>query len=400
MPTGDDHTIKWQTPMDSLGLVNYVATSIGLGPGGIVYVGYSNAVVALRLKDGSVAWSYIPGGDGQLGPFGIDTTRNGLVVPSWNPRDSAGMLVSVGGDGTLRWEKAVGVGLMRAPAMSRDGFMYVHDDRALLKLDLEGNRKWANELSGDECVLSPDEDVVYTSLSHVTAVSTGDGSVLWTFEEPTEPGQWIRYTKPVVNSNGVLYVAHKDQSAGSPRGVFALNPAGEKLWSTNGVGTVRYSPMLINDILVVGNNDGDIFVLSTTTGKIRAQYSIGGTEVMPMSTSGSTLYAVSRTSPSTSSVYACELQNGYVRWSHEFERGDHHHTATVGPDGTLYMTASNSVIAIAQHDHVAVQVGSASGGSGVGGGSNDGGGGDIVGLVIITILAVAAVFAVRHGSKR
>ena len=395
MPGNDAYTIKWQSSqMPQLSR----PTSIGWGVDGIIYVGYSDRVIALNSRDGSLAWEYNPDDD-WLGPIGIDFTKQGLVVGSKSKDD--GRLISINGDGARRWEKGVGIGqIMGAPVVSDDEVIYVNDGRSLLKLDMQGERIWTNDdVMGAGCALSPDATVVYTVLTDVTAVDTANGRVLWSFKQEAFG---TRYTTPVLGLAGTLYVGRAtfldDPPHGSvPGGIVALTNKGKTLWSSDAsqVGPVVYPPALSVDmtLLFVGTNDGNLFILDARNGNIKAKWSIGGKALMPV-TYGDTVFVATETPTYTSIVYALNIQNGYHRWSHEFRNGFNSHVMMVGLDGTLYMSGDYSVIAFTDHGRAAVQVGSISGGS------NDGGGGGIAGLVVIAILAVAVVFAVRHGSKR
>ena len=97
MPGNDAYTIKWRSSkMPELS----DPTSIGWGVDGIMYVGYSDRVIALNSRDGSLKWEYNPD-DSWMGPIGIDFNQQGLVVGSKSKAN--GMMMSIrGGDGTQR----------------------------------------------------------------------------------------------------------------------------------------------------------------------------------------------------------------------------------------------------------------------------------------------------------
>lgn len=403
---GDAYTVKWQQKLEPYWPATAL-TSIELGPDGIIYAGFVQVVFAINANDGSVAWQYRPEDDG-LGPIGIDIDRNGFVVGSFSLE--TGRLRSVDGNGTQRWERDVGIGqIMTTPVMTNDGGILVGDGRAVRKLDLQGEQIWMNDgvMGGDQFALSVDQAVVYGAETRVTALSTLDGQTIWEFRE--DPHERIFYSSPVHGPDGVTYVGRQyvtDPSSEIPKeGILALSDKGEKLWSTtDGIGTVTYRPSLSTDgsVLFVGTDSGNLVTLNARDGTILTQTSFKGeaSSTPAFSRNGKVVFATFRTpSDDVTTAYAVNVRTGSVIWSREFTYGYTKHVLVVGADDTLYMNGNGFLFAFTRSANGGDADGDDDDTGGSGGGGGGGGSGSIVGLVVIAILAVAAVLAVRHGSK-
>lgn len=142
--------------------------------------------------------------------------------------------------GVLKWQSRQ-YGL---PAIARDGTAYVwfmHDSGfALRALGPDGQELWTSKIDGKIPGLEQPEWITGISLGPHNELYTGgyylrgfhpDGSMAWQLGEPTDK---FFYSRPLVGSDGTIYVARSLGIAGDPGfrvNLLAVAPDGNELWN-------------------------------------------------------------------------------------------------------------------------------------------------------------------------
>jgi outer membrane protein assembly factor BamB len=107
----------------------------------------------------------------------------------------------------------------------------------------------------------------------IYAVRWSDGSKLWQYPEKAGTQQF--FATPLLTPDGQLIVG----SAGTDQGLISLDPAtGKEKWSAPFLGAKdRWvaAPLVLNDTIYAPNNDGSLYALKLSTGKLLWSLHIG-----------------------------------------------------------------------------------------------------------------------------
>jgi outer membrane protein assembly factor BamB len=144
-------------------------------------------------------------------------------------------------------------------------------DGNLYALDLNGNLRWSFETEHAiwGSPVSNGEVIYVASMDHyIYALDPQSGDLIWKTEDLG--GQLV--AQPALSPNGVLYIgafgSRTDNVDRSSRLVAVDASNGEILWSTPTRGWVWSTPLLNEDVLYFGDNEGFVYALNAQTGDV------------------------------------------------------------------------------------------------------------------------------------
>jgi len=174
------------------------------------------------------------------------------------------------------------------------------------------------------------EDVVVIGFLNnpmITALSTDNGSVLWNFtiDSPV--------SSPVAYSSGYFYFS-------SVNGVvYAVSKDGKELWHTKLESGVETTPAVAFGKVFVGADDGNLYVLNATSGKLVWKYSTKGPIIASPIVSINGIVYVGSTD---GKIYALNAENGGIVWNDNTNASIE--VTPVLDNGMLFVASSNGII--------------------------------------------------------
>jgi outer membrane protein assembly factor BamB len=241
------------------------ATTIYTTPivdGDLVYVGtYSGQVYALTIARGIERWVYPR--TGSIGAIvGTPVVANETIYIS----SSDGRVYALDTTyGDLKWKsEPLADKLWTSPTVIGDTLYVSTFDGHIYALSLETGElsDWSFE-SEVGFASSPviDEDIIYVGSfdRHLYAVRIGSNVSMWKFPQEKPAGNWF-WASPIVNE-GIVY-------AGCLNGkLYAIEAkTGEEIWEFDAESPIVSSPVLMNNLLIVAAELGNVYVINRETG--------------------------------------------------------------------------------------------------------------------------------------
>ena len=256
---------------------------------GLVVVGSdSGAVVALKETEGGEVWRFVTSGAVSASLAAVDGT---VYVGS----EDEYLYALDAASGQLKWSLPFGGPITRGPAIS-DGVVYVGARGGRLSaLDAAGQQTlWRVELGdGDVGTPAVTDGVVYvgrgieapaTSPHDLVALSTRDGSQLWSFVSAA--GRQVHLGAV---GNDLTYAVSEDNSVyGLDRGT------GVVVWSHRTEGRVGSLAALVDGVLYVSSTDGTVRALDAATGSLYWSIAVEGEPTMPAVINGRVFVGTTR----------------------------------------------------------------------------------------------------------
>jgi len=173
------------------------------------------------------------------------------------------------------------------------------------------------------------DDVVvigFLDNSKIVALSTSNGEVLWSFETDSPV-----ISSPAYSSNFYF---------GSTTGVvYAVSKDGKELWHTKPGGGIETTPAVAFGRVFVGSDDGNLYALNETSGKLLWKYSTGGPiTASPIVSINGIVYVGS----TDGKIYALNAENGNLVWSDD--TGSSIEVTPVLDNGMLFVASSDGTI--------------------------------------------------------
>jgi outer membrane protein assembly factor BamB len=198
-------------------------------------------------------------------------------------------------------------GVVHSPAIGFDGTIYISDQKYLYALNPDGSQKWKSQVSESDCI------------------------------------------PPVIGHDGTIYVTAMYGNI-----VRAFRPDGNDKWSTSLVGRWSTSPSIGPDATVyVGSEDNNLYAIRPSDGNIEWKFITGGTVHNIFIAYDGTIYITA----SDHNLYAIN-RNGTLKWKLSDLWGQQ--WGAIGPDGTLYVTYDNGLVAISRLGNIKWYYGSVS----------------------------------------
>ena len=202
-----------------------------------------------RAASPEVIWSYVPGGELSGTPA---YTRDGRVVFAAEDR----WLYALDADGSLQWRYDLRRVPLTAPAVGRDGVVYIglNPDR-VVAVTPAGRYRWSVTGSGQpRAIVAAPGGTVYTVFSggEVSARTTR-GGLLWRHRLPHTLS-----ADPVVTADGALTVATQDNS------VAAFTHRGVNSWVYRHNQRLGVLAAREDGILLAGDSSGAVVALDSS----------------------------------------------------------------------------------------------------------------------------------------
>ncbi|MBI2081551.1 MAG: PQQ-like beta-propeller repeat protein [candidate division NC10 bacterium] len=350
--------LKWTYSTGRTEQQGGIETDPVIGPDGTVYLGANNGILyGLDPESGEVRWAFPTGFD----TFAIYSTpailRDGTVV--FGAKDGRVYAVrppTAGILGEVRWSVDVGTGMQTSPAAGADGTIYIGaDDWRLYAIapPQQGSPariKWHFQTGGD-LISSPavgaDGTVYFGSMDGkvyaLTEPAAGQREPLvrWTFASGSQGKTGGFENAPALDETGRLVIGGNDGI------VYVLNAAtGERLWTfkTQFTEYAIFSSAALgpDGTIYLGPKDGHLYALREGRGLFGARgravwrYRIGTTiETSPALAPDGTVYLGADNGRIYAIAPPVSGEEGQLLW--EFRtRGTLISSPVIGPDGSLY----------------------------------------------------------------
>ncbi len=261
-------SLTWQYPAEKAdSKETYFADPVLSDNGQVIIAstGANHSLASLNIKNGYLNWSF---NDAEGAWIASPIIVNGKIYAP----NTDGKLYALDLDGSFLWAKHIGGALWGQPATDGE-FLYITSlDHHLYAFNL--NKKeiaWQLEFQGaipGSALLDKSGKLYIGSFaSALTAVDTQTQKIIW--ETPTKGWLW---DPPAINEeDGTLYI-------GDLEGYFhALDTEkGAPIWDAfQPDGPIIGSPLLFNDLIVVGTEEGTAYAMDSE-GKTVWQQNIGG----------------------------------------------------------------------------------------------------------------------------
>ena len=196
-------------------------------------------------------------------------------------------------DATLRsiWEYDTGDEIWASPAITEDTLFIGNFGKKLYAFNItDGTERWVFETQG-AIIATPlvNEDNVYfgTFGRRFYAVDIASGDEVWHFpaddSDENKPTNWF-WAKPLA-SNGTIYAPNMDGK------VYALDAeTGTLINQFDLGGPIVSSPVLINGLIVVATQEGEVYSLNTTSNEQKLLASLEEKVQAPLFASDGTVY--------------------------------------------------------------------------------------------------------------
>lgn len=257
----------WRYTRDDIG--NSVLTnSIAVGDGDIVYVMFSNRLIALNAADGDLLWeSNELGGVGAVAISTDESTLYAVASSSLYALTTTGEVIWEFDDPT---EKIFG-----EPTVAQDGTIYCASwDDYVYAVNADGTLKWKYQTDGAIAplaspTLGTDESVVYVGSGDPNEDEGGtlyainsEGTLEWSQQLSN-----MRVSGPVVGPNGNIYACASSR-------VHCLSPAGSTLWQSDENTSGSLCPALSSDGIVYAGTgqDGKLYAIDASDGSTLWSY--------------------------------------------------------------------------------------------------------------------------------
>jgi len=139
--------------------------------------------------------------------------------------------------------------------------------------------------------------------SPVAGPAPSNGQLLWNYSVGTAG---VIYSSPAI-VNGVVYVGSEGGN------LYALNATtGVKLWNYSTGGSIWSSPAVANGVVYVGSNDSNVYALNATSGVKLWNYTTGSVVYSSPAYTNGVVYVGSE----GGNLYALNANNGTKLWNY------------------------------------------------------------------------------------
>ena len=214
-----------------------------LGADGTIYAAVNSILYALNT-DGSQRWSAAYGGS----PAGYPSIGpDGTIYVS----ASAGRLYAFAPDGSPLWDAAFSG--LRSTAVGADGTIFTVVGSTLQALRTDGTQRWSYPLGGTAYgapAIDRDGTIYIGSTSNNLYAIRPDGTLMWRYDT----GSWVMSSASLTADGTVL--------AGSIDGLTAIYPDGSLRWARTDMGGIEAAPAVGNDgTIYAGSWNGRLYAL-------------------------------------------------------------------------------------------------------------------------------------------
>lgn len=235
-----------------------------------VYLSNATHIYQIGLADGREKWRFPAEADNKMTFYApvVGSPDGQLLVGSYNHIFYS---IQPGGAAT-NWSFAEAKDRYIAKALVKEDQVFVGSaDGNLYALDLNGNLRWkfATEHAIWGAPVSDGQAVYVASMDHyIYALDPQNGNLIW--KTADLGGQLV--AQPALSASGVLYIgafgSRTDNPERSSRMVAVDASNGQILWSAPTRGWVWSTPLIKDDVLYFGDNEGFIYALNAQTGDV------------------------------------------------------------------------------------------------------------------------------------
>ncbi len=306
----------------------FVSSSPALSPdGGTVYVGVETGtagrIVAVNAN-GTVKWSVVR-------PDWVDSSP--AVAPDGTVYVGCadGKLYALNpANGAIKWEIATRTFVTSSPAIGADGTVYFGaGDSRLHAVSREGVERWTFPV-GDWIDSSPaiatDGTIYFGSRDKQVYAVAPNGTEKWRFATggPVD-------SSPAIGVDGTIYVGSADQR------LYALAPDGIKKWEYVTNGEILASPVLGADGTVYfAALDSNFYALAPETGLLRWRRSLNSNSVASAAVRGDGAIIFGA---DDGLIRALDPRDGSIMWTFNTRAGTGDYIESsplIAPDGSIY----------------------------------------------------------------
>jgi len=252
---------------------------------GVAYVAdTAGQLYAVDIHNGGLLWTFsLPSGATILGSPAVDQGAGLVFIGADDGSVDAVYLLN----GSSAWTMQVG-GNVSSPVFS-GGTLYVTSSTGAVGAlsESSGAAKWSTKLSGSissapALNVTADLLVIGESNGDEVGLNAANGTSRWVYSTGAS------VTAAATVAGGTVYFGSTNDR------VYALNEAnGSKIWSFKTRGAVDDTGSLIEGSrgeYAIGSNDGNLYVLSTSTGKRFLNYAMGSPIVGVSSVKGTVIF--------------------------------------------------------------------------------------------------------------
>ena len=333
---------KWSYPIGD-------GVSTPVVANGFVYIESDGMLVALNAVTGVKKWSH-PIGSGVSTPV----VANGFVYVNSNGKILALNAVT----GVERWSHSAGSGAS-VPVVMNGSVFYCNGSSAYALNACTGVLKWSFDAGvGVSAPVVANGTVCIVGGKLVFVLDAGTGGLLW-----VHPIETVGATAPAV-ADGIVYVASGTTlyalgqtgtspipnstpvPLSSPGIMFRSDPAHTGVYDDGGIlptnatkwvfktgGAVESSPAIAADVVFSGSDDGNVYAINATSGKLNWNYTTGGPVTSPAAVNG-TVFAES----GDGKLYALNAASGKLKWNYTTGGGS---SSPAVANNTVYITGDN-----------------------------------------------------------
>ena len=210
--------------------------------------------------------------------------------------------------GDKKWEFNTGSRIWTNPAYA-DGNIYAanYNGRLFAISADNGNQIWSMDLptSSSSSPVVYDDKVILGAFDHTLyAINRYDSEIDWQFTA----NNW--FWADVVVKGNTVYACSIDNN------VYALNgDSGELIWVYDTAAPISSKPVLVDDLLVVVNEAGGLYILNSRDGGFKQKVELGQRIIAPLYESNNIVYAHG----TDDYIYAIDLSNGQLIWQFKAE---------------------------------------------------------------------------------
>lgn len=294
-------------------------------------------ITPAKAADVSLIWSWTSDGNAIADPSGpAVASADGTVYLAYNAvsifGEALGKAVALAADGKPKWSVDLPSPLLGPVAAAPDGTLYASvgiggGEGEVVAVGADGKRKWSSPGRGAykaKPVLGAD-GTVYAAGADGTlrALRPEDGSEKWKLN-----ALFAGTAKISIAADGTLYVV------GSGDTLAAVAPDGRARWVYRATRTIKAGPAVGPDGTVyIATDDRKVHAV-TPAGSLRWRFALGGDPVSLAAASDGTLYAAA----ADQALYAVS-PDGKAKW--KAAAGAVSTGIAVGKDGTAYMLADD-----------------------------------------------------------
>ena len=258
--------------------------------------------------------------------------------------------------GAVKWRfQVAGSYVAHGPVVGPDGGVVVASASGnVYSLSAAGALRWVVRAGADGLSIGPDGTVYVGSMNTITAIAA-DGSVRWSFTEPSV-GQGV-IAGPTVGPDGNIYVI----SDYGGLGAFALSPDGQLLWSNSGNPTFAENAQTGVDIVFGSGRLYAAFDERSIGPNTMFGLSLGGAQLWATGIGGSddpfmqqqrqpatgvdgNLYLSAMGGGNGWGLRRVDPASGNVLWNYSPWPSNGMSPPSVGPDGSVYFSRSLSYL--------------------------------------------------------